>query len=105
MVARCVRYSCVRRSCSLQQAEGKRVHFVRYSFGFDFSVHHDAAANAVTIALRHDTSHDRLLGERELQRPRPARPVEALRVTIDVEIADVGHGAWWSEDLVRQVLR
>src|ERR1700690_4402079 len=105
MVARCVRYSSVGRSCSLQKAEGKRVHFVRYSFGFDFSVHHNAAAYAVTIALRHDISHDRRLGERELQRPRQACSLNKPRVTIDVEIADVGHGPWWSEDLVRQALR
>ena len=44
-------------SCGLQHAVGKGVHLVRYSFGFDFTVHHDAAANAVTIALRHDTAH------------------------------------------------
>ena len=27
-----------------------------------------------------------------------------LRLSIDVEIADIGHGPWWSEDLVRQLL-
>ena len=43
--------------------------------GFDLTVHHDAAADAVTIALRHDISHGRRLGDRELQRPRQAAPV------------------------------
>src|SRR5271155_4837970 len=102
MVAWCVRCPRVRRSCGLQQAEGKRAHFVRDLLGFDHTVHHNAAADAVTIALRlrHDTSDGRSRGDRELQRPRQARPIDALRVTIDVEIADVGHGAWWSEDLV-----
>src|SRR4051794_28483844 len=27
-----------------------------------------------------------------------------LRLSIAVEIADIGHGSWWSEDLVRQLL-
>src|ERR1700722_67119 len=104
MVAWCVYCSCFRRSCGLQQAGGKGVNTVRYFFGFDFTVHHDAAANAVTIALRHDISHDRRLVERELHRPRQACPLDKLRVGIDVEIADVGDGPWWSEDLVPQVL-
>src|ERR1700739_1582809 len=94
----------VRRSCGLQLAEGKGVHFVRYSFGFDFTVHHDAAADTVTIALCPDTSRDRRLGDRELQRPRQACSLNKLRVTIDVEIADFGHGAWGAEDFVRQLL-
>ena len=63
----------VRRSCGLQQAGGKGVHFVRDLLGFDLTVHQDAAANAVTIALRHDTSHGRRRGDRELHRPRQAR--------------------------------
>src|ERR1700731_82186 len=104
MVAWCVYCSCFRRSCGLQQAAGKGVNTVRYFFGFDFTVHDDAAADAVTIALRHDTSHDRRLAERELHRPRQACSLDKLRVSIDVEIADVGHGPRWSEDLVRQVL-
>ena len=80
------------------------MHLVRYVFGFDLTVHQDAAANAVTIALRQDISHDRRLGDRELQRPRQACSLNMLRVGIAVEIADVCHGPWWAEDLVRQVL-
>src|ERR1700759_3957053 len=94
MVVRTVHRLCVRRSCGLQQAEGKGVHFVRYSFGFDFTVHHDAAANTVTIALCDDTSRDCRLGDRELQRPRQACYLNYLRLSLDVEIDDFGHGAW-----------
>src|SRR3954466_1449576 len=104
MVARCplcLRVCC---SCGLQQAGSEGVHPVRNPLGFDLIVHDDAAANAVTIALRHDTSHGRRPGDRELQRPWQACSLNMLRFSIDVEIADVGHGPWWSQDLIRQVL-
>ena len=43
-------------SCGLQQAGGKGAHFVRDLLGLDHAVDDDAAADAVTIALRRDTS-------------------------------------------------
>ena len=54
-------------SCGLQQAGSKGVHLVGNPLGFDLIVHEDAAADAVTIALCHDTSHGRRRGDRELQ--------------------------------------
>src|SRR5262249_61493657 len=104
MVARCAPCPCGVGSCGFQQAGGKGVHFVRNPLGFDLTVDDDAAANAVTIALRHNTSYGCRLGEFELQRPWQACSLNMLRLTIGVEIADGGHGPWWSEDLIRQVL-
>src|SRR5271156_5680191 len=104
MVAWCVACPCVRRSCGLQQAVGKGLDFMRCLLGFDHTVHQDAAANAVTIALRHDTCGCRRLGDRELERPRQLRPFDVLRVTIAVEIADLCDDPWRSENLVRHML-
>ena len=54
-------------SCGLQQAGSEGVHLIGNPLGFDLIVHEDAAADAVTIALRHDTSDGRRLSDRELQ--------------------------------------
>src|SRR5262249_18382606 len=103
MVARCALCPYVRGSRGFQQAGGKGVHFVRNILGFDLIVQDDAAANAVTIALRQNSSHGCRLRDLELQRPWQACSVDMPRLTIAVEIADGGHGPWWSEDLIRQV--
>src|ERR1700752_4590394 len=92
-------------SCGLQQAGGEGAHFGRrYLLGFHLVVHHDAAADTVTVALRRDTSDARRRGDGEFQPPWEPYPVKRLGVTSAVEIADVGQSPWWSEDLVPQVL-
>ena len=74
--------------------EVKAFTWLEVLLGFDLTVHDDAAANVVTIALRHDTSHGRRLSDREIQRPGQTCSLNVLRFSIDVEIADVRHRPW-----------
>src|SRR6185312_15578100 len=92
------------RSCCLQQAEGKRAGLVRGLLRFDHVVYQDAAANSVTVALRHDISDSSRGTDLELQRPRQGGFLEATGFAIAVEIADVGHAPGCSENLVSKVL-
>src|SRR5271168_2465760 len=89
-----------RRSSGLQHAERKGAYFVRHLLGLDLVADENAAANAVSIALRHEIPHNRRLGSRENELPRQLCPLDPLRVGVDVEIADVGNGPWRPEHLV-----
>src|SRR5689334_24399795 len=87
-------------SCAVDPAVRERVHFVRDPLGFDVPVYHDSAANAVAVTLGHNVAHDGWAVRRDLDGPRQSCTIDALRVRVHIKIADVGHRAYGTEDLI-----
>src|SRR5262245_58362228 len=81
------------------------LHFVRDSFDFDVTVHHNAATNAVVITLRNNATDDRWRIRGYRQGPGQGRSLDLLHLVIAIEIADVCDCARGTEDLVDQLLR
>ena len=61
------------RSCGLHQAEGIGVHCVDDPFVLDFTIHSDATAQGIAIALRHKVAESARLRRHHRQRPRQGR--------------------------------